>query len=378
MAAAGYVGIDAEAARWLASAAERAAEDTRATGRRVAALFAEAGELDTVGTGLAELEWWLSGSASDVRQRADVAAVAPISGVDPTCQVPWTDLWRRMGLAVWRNTSRPVMGAANSSAETVGMVWQLVPVNDGWQQAWVDLGAGISAAWNDPRAAGVAMLDYETLSEEGFSYWIGGFIPDVAGMFLGGAGAVKLAGRGADAAHALRVGRRLTDATRRLPRRGGGAPDVDVPLHAGARPRRQWRREREARARVRAEDGRATASPSARGEGHSATIHGRRTSLRQQLMRAVTGVKPDGTVGYPVSGSRFFRWQDQDEAITRAKALWTPGRGAIRIDLKRPIGEGHMTKTLEYRRTTLALVRFDAHGNAYTSYPHLDAGGPLP
>lgn len=37
-----------------------------------------------------------------------------------------------------------------------------------------------------------------------------------------------------------------------------------------------------------------------------------------------------------------------------------------------------MKGTLEYRRTTVVVVRIDKDGNAYTSYPLLDKGGPLP
>jgi hypothetical protein len=377
MTAAGYVGIEPEAAGWLAASSERVAEDAGGTARRVAALFAEAGEHDTVTAGLRELEAWLQWQAGDIRRRATLATFDGRSGVDPTCQVPLSDPLVRAARAVWSNAARLGQGAGHSAAETATMVWQLVPGNTGWTQAWVDLGAGLVAAARDPKAAVAAMVDVQTLDEEGFSYWIGGFVPDAAAMLLGGAGAAKLGVRAADAAHAVTAGHRLADAARRLPGRGG-APGVDVPRHAGVRPFRDWRLERQARANVRAEDGRATNSPSARGKGHSATMHSRRTSLRRQLRRAVTGRKPDGTFGYQVNGSRFFRWQDQDEAIRRAKAQWTGERDAIEIDLQRPIGEGHMKETLEYRRTTVAVVRFDDHGNAYTSYPFLEKGGPLP
>ena len=375
---AGYVGIEPEAAGWLAASLERAGDDAGAAARRVAALFADADEHDTVGAGLRELETWLGWQAGDVRRRATLAAFDGQSGVDPTCRVPLTDPLVRAARAVWSNVARLGQGAGDSVVDTAGMVWQLVPGTTGWTQSWVDLGAGLVAAARDPRATVAALVDVQTLDDEGFSYWIGGFIPDAAGLLLGGAGAAKVGVRAADAAHAIKAGHRLADAARRLPGRRGGVADVDVPQHAGARPLREWRLERQSRAAVRSEDERATLSPSARGPGHSATVHGRTTSLRQQLWRAITGRKPDGTFGYPVSGSRFFRWQDQDEAIKRAKARWTGGREFIPIDLGHPIGEGYMTDTLEYRRTTVALVGFDKHGNAYTSYPHLKAGGPMP
>ena len=368
MAAAGYVGIEPEAAGWLAGAAENGSDEVGAAARRVAALFEEAGESDSVSSGLRELESWLNGQAADVRRRAALAAVAPVAGADPTCQVPWTDPLVRAAKAVWRNASRPVMGAANSVGETAGLVWQLVPVNGGWQQAWVDLGAGVAAAWDDPRAAGVAMLNYETLDEEGFSYWIGGFIPDIAGLFLGGAGAGKLAARAAeksaDLAHVAKV-RRVTAATDRSPW-GGFAPSL--PPYARPRPLRDWSVERRARAEVRAEDLRA--------DGHTVARHGPRTTLRSQWERAYSGLKPDGEDGFPTHAARFFRWEDQAEAIRKAKAQWR-GEGELPIDLHRPVGEGYMTDIMEYRRTTEVLVRFDGDGNVYTAYPLLPKGGPV-
>jgi hypothetical protein len=366
---AGYVGIEPEAAGWLAAAAGRCADDTGTAARRVAALFAEADEHDTVSAGLRELESWLGWQAGDVRRRATLAAFDGYSGVDPMCQTPGPDPLVRAARAVWSNVARLGQGAGNSVAHSAVMVWQLVPGTTGWTQSWGDLGAGLAAAARDPRAAVSAMVDVQTLDEEGFSYWIGGFIPDAAGMLLGGAGAAKAGVHAADAAadiaHVARS-RGLTDATRRLARRRG--PAVDVPPHAQPRPIRNWRVERQARAEVRAED--------LRSNGHNSARHGPQTSLRQQWERANSGLKPDGTDGYPTNAARFFRWEDQAEAISMAKAQWT-GQDKLRINLDRPIGEGYMTDTLEYRRTTEVLVRFDHDGNVYTAYPWLTTGGPL-
>lgn len=368
MTAAGYVGIEPEAATWLAAAGERAGQDAGVAARRLAALFAEAGEDDTVSSGLRELESWLNGQAADVRRRAALAAVAPVGGADPTCQVPWTDPLVRAAKAVWHNAARFGHGAGTSVGETATMVWQLAPVNDGWQQAWVDLGSGLVGVVRDPRAAVTAVVDVETLDEEGFSYWIGGFAPDIAALFLGGAGAAKGAARAADTAadvaHAAKV-RRVTAATDRTPY-GGLAPSL--PPYARPRPLRDWSVERQSRGEVRSEDLRAG--------GHSVARHGPHTPLRAQWERANSGLIPDGTDGFPANAARFFRWEDQAEAIRRAKAQWS-GDKKLEVDLHRPVGEGYMWDTLEYRRTTEVLVRFDSDGNVYTAYPLLKAGGPL-
>lgn len=99
----------------------------------------------------------------DLRRRVAVASVSPVAGPDPTCQVPRTDPLVRAAKAVWSNIRRVDQGALDSTAETVDMVWQLVPVNDGWQQAWVDLGSGMAEVVSNPVAAARATVDVQTL-----------------------------------------------------------------------------------------------------------------------------------------------------------------------------------------------------------------------
>ena len=365
MTAAGYVGIEPEASLWLAAAAERTAEDAGVRGRRIAALLAEAGEDSTADASLLELQGWLDSQARDVRRRSGLAAFDPHNSVDPTCAVPWTDPLVRAARAVWHNARNVGVGAWDSSAEGVTAIWQLVPGNDGWQRAWVDLGAGLADMVRDPKAAWRAIINEGTLEERGFSYWIGGFVPDVALYALGGAGAAKTATRVAQTAQRSR---RLQNVVDHLPRRRPRGGDIDIPIEQRAVPRRNPLREWTSRRAVLAED--------AASNGHSATKHGADTTLPQQRLRAEKGILPDGQQSYRTDASRFFRWQDQREAIERAKGLRQlhPDKDTFRIHFERPVGEGFMKNTLEYRRTGIVEVRFDENGRAYTSFPDVSEG----
>lgn len=369
MTAAAYVGVEPEASLWLASAADRAAEDAGARGRRIAAMLDEADEVGSTDSSLLELQGWLDWQARDIRRRAGLAAFDPHNSGDPTCAVPWTDPLVRAARAVWHNARNVGVGAWDSSVEGVTAIWQLVPGNDGWQRAWVDLGAGLADMARDPRAAWRAILNEEALEERGFSYWIGGFVPDVALYALGGAGAAKTTTRVAQAAQRSR---RIQSVVDHLPGRRPRRGDIDIPIEQRPVPRRNPVREWQSRRAVLAED--------AASGGHSAGRHGPDTTLPQQRLRAETGITPDGYKAKPIHGSRFFRWQDQKVAIDEARKLHQvdPALPHYDIAFDHPVGEGFMKGTLEYRRTAVVRVRFNDEGRAFTSFPFVPEGRPVP
>lgn len=356
-AAAGYVGIEADGALWLAAAMGRAAEDVAGRAARLTALFEEAGEEDTVGTQLRELAAWLQWESGDVRRRVAVAEVGPVgSAVDAGCTVPWSDPLVRAARAVWSNATRALAGAGNSIARTGQLIWQLVPGNEGWQQAWVNLPVGVWQMATNPVAAVEAFVDVETLNEEGFSYWIGGFVPDAAAYLVAGAGAaktsLKLAESAADVAEAARAStttQRLATRLRRQPRRPAPNPKVE-PL---------------ARAAVEAADKAA--------QGHIVVRHGPEATQVQQRLRAELGLTPDGLQKRPEDASRFYRWEDAAEALRRAKQARhrKSGRGDELVRFDHVVGEGFLKRTLEYRETTVVRVMFDDEGLPYSAYPLL-------
>lgn len=376
MAATGFVGIEPDGALGLASALEEVSGELAVTAGRISALLAEAGEPDGTGPVLRELEAAFQWQAGDLRRRATLATfTVDYAGA---CEVPWWDPLRRALRAVGHNAGSVASGAWDSVSQGGSSLWQLVPgSHGGWRQSWVDLGEAWALAVADPGAALRAALGEQALDERGFSYWVGGFVPDVALYFLGGAGAVKTAGRvadvGGDVADAANRSGRLQRAAAALANRSRRElSDTDAPDNPRHRttPPRDPIREPIAKAEVEAAD--------AMGQGHSAARHGADTTLDQQRARLESGVAPDGGVGEPAGASRFFRWEDHADAIERARKMKAEGKKPpydVRMD--HPIGEGYMKGDLEYRRTATVRVALTKTGGVKTAYPNLKKGWAL-
>ena len=372
----GFVGLTPVGMQELAAAMDGARDDLAGRRRRIAGLLADAGVTDTVTRALATTEEWLESAAGDVRRRVELSQV---TAVDPACQLPWFDILRRGWAALLHNGGNLLAGAAHSFADTGTTVWQLLPVHDEWRAAWVDLGAGVKDAATDPLAAGRAALGEQDLQQRGHSYWLGGFLPDLALTAAGGIGAPKLLLRAADTAGdvagvgrvtsrldaalqsaALRVRREATDGPDAEPQRGGHRPVPDPVV------------EPIAKAKVKEYD-------EASG-GHSADRHGPETTLEQQKVRAETGLTPDGYQGKSIHSSRFLRWEDQRVAIERALAKRAARSAEEKakdpfeyIPFDHVVGEGYMQGTIQYRETDIVRVRFD--GDRFiTSFPDLTRG----
>jgi hypothetical protein len=119
------------------------------------------------------------------------------------------------------------------------------------------------------------------------------------------------------------------------------------------------------------------------------------TTLQQQYERAMNGTNPQtGSTGRPADASKFFNSTDMETAIKQAEAAYATNPGAyvdgnVTVQFNRPIGEGYTGDTRqnrlagipvgEYRWSNTATVGIDARtGKAYTSYPNVTQGTPLP
>ena len=376
-AAAGYVGAEPEGLRLLSAALDGVELDLRFTAMRVAELLAEAGEDDASVRALRLVASEVEASAGDIRRRATIAEdLAPLAAA-PLCVVPWWDPLRRAAIAVRDNAGRFIGGGIDTFASSGATVWRLTPINGQWRQEWVDLAAGLRAAVDDPGAALSVAAGMDVFDERGWSYWLGGIVPDLALTAAGGVGVANRTLRVVDtmddmadvAAGAGRL-KRLSAAAAVATRRNVVPGDGMHPTPFGIR-RPDPVIEPVSRQRVIDAD-KAT-------KGHSAARHGPETTLEQQQIRAETRVRPDGGKDKKQrDASRFFRWQDQSEAIEEAERRWRNGERndkGINVTFEHLVGEGYMAGGRTYRRTHVVTVRVDAKGRAFTSYPNLEFGG---
>ena len=361
---AGYVGAEPQGLRLLADALGVAELEVRYANDRIQALLIEAGEGDVTCGALLRLTSEINTASADVRRRAAVAEETAAILNTPVCVVPWYDPLRRAASAAGRNGWRLGEGAVNSAEATGSLIWQLAPTHDGWRQSWVDLRVAAGAAWRDPSEAFHGIMGRDELREEGFSYWIGGFVPDLVAGLAGGAGAGKRLVTTAEAAgrtRRLEIGRRLQQGGRAVVARHQNVVEGDSP-DGLQRLLPDPVLEPLAKARVLKLDELSG--------GHSAARHGPETTLEQQRVRAATGIAPDGKPTGAQDSSRFLRWQDQDEAIRRALVL-RPLKPYRDIRFDHVVGEGYLKGGTEYVATKVVRVKFDNRGRPYTSFPYL-------
>ena len=370
-AAAAYVGVEPEGLRLLASSLDSAEADLTYCTARIDALLAEAGESVDMPHALRNLADDWNVASADIRGRAAIAEDLAALAATPYCEVPWWDPLRRAALAVRNNAWQFGSGTFDSLSQAGSTIWRLTPINGEWRQEWVDLRVGFEAARENPAGTLEAMAGYDTLEAEGWSYWLGGVVPDLILSAFGGAGLVNRGVRTADTAAAIadaaEAGGRLNHmatASAVVTRRGivegdGALSPTRLTLDLFI--------ERDAKAEVLALD--------ARVRGHHAAKHGVQTTLDQHYRRAMTGVNPDGTRGpRPENSSRFLWWQDQHDAIVRAVEMWDGEAKEVTVPFEHIIGEGFMKRTGQYRETTVATVKFSTRGEPYTSFPELKKG----
>ena len=348
-----YVGVQPEGMRHLAASLDAAYEELVLADLRIAALLGEAGvdpRTSTIRTTAGE---WIH-AADDIRRRAAVVEEAEALDAVTVCVVPWWDPIRRAVRAVMNNARNAGAGAVESTTDAVTGVWQLTPANDEWRQEWVSYAGVVPAAIDDPGAAVEAAFGLEDLEERGWSYWLGGFVPDLVG---GG-----IARRTRKTAGDLKDPEEVPDSEdlpdSELPGRGGDGPGSDRPAPDPVIELEAW----EDVVRLDEEVG-----------GHNASRHGAGTTLEQQHRRALTGINPDGTVSRRAeNASRFLRWQDQRDAIEDARRRFDGSTLKLRVTFDHVVGEGYMKNTLEYRETAVVVVKFNPAGEPYSSYPDLD------
>lgn len=369
---AGYVGVEPDGLRALAAAVDAVESEMGYSTARIAALLDEAGESSAVAESLRGVADALNFASADMRGRAAIADEFAAIAATPRCVVPWWDPLRRASIAVASNVWNFGTGTFNSFVGSGSTVWRLTPVNGEWRQEWVDLAAGLRAAKEDWRGALDVATGMPDLEERGWSYWLGTVIPDLALTVAGGAGVANRVLKTVDTTDdvgdvATRAGklRRLSAAAFVATKNGAVEGDY---VHPSLFTRRAPDPEIEPVAKAKVLDADAASG------GHSASRHGPETTLEQQRIRAETQVTPDGEVDRSaLPGSRFFRWQDQAEAIERARVERQNGNKnkAIRVRFEHLVGEGYMPGGAEYRQTNVVTVQFDEHGDPFTAYPNI-------
>lgn len=354
----------------MAGTLDAAKGEVRYAGDRIQSLLHAAGEPDVTCGALPSMAFELTVAAEDVRKRAAIADDLATLAATPVCVVPWYDPLRRAAVAVRHNVWNTGKGAVSSVAETGATVWRLTPVNDEWRQEWVNLRAGFDEARKDPKQALWQAAGGPDLHEKGYAHWAGTFAPDIVMSVVGGLGLVKPLTRGVDVvgdvsdvvddvsavemlsrAALARTNNAIVEGERPRPSLlGRPLPDSEI--------------EPVAKARVLELDERVG--------GHSGARHGPETTLEQQRGRATTGLTPDGMRKARHDASRFFRWQDQDEAIQKAIPQWNANpRRSIDIPFEHLVGEGYLRGGTQYAETHVVRVMFNDRGQAYTSFPNL-------
>jgi len=105
--------------------------------------------------------------------------------------------------------------------------------------------------------------------------------------------------------------------------------------------------------------------------GHFLAKHGAETTLAQQLLRATTGLAPDGTKGVLSDASRFLTNTGQMNAISRANTIFRQtGRASFTFDMGEVVGEGYLRgggQVISSSRVT-AVFR---NGKLVTIFPKL-------
>ena len=222
-----YVGAEPEGLRLLASSLELAEAELNYATAGIEALLDEAGHDEGVPAALRALadEW--SATSADIRRRAVIAEDFAGLAATPVCEIPWWDPLRRAALAVRNNVWQFGSGTFDSFSQAGSTIWRLTPINGEWRQEWVDLRAGLEAAKDNPGETVEMLAGFDTLEEEGWSYWLGGVVPDLVLSAFGGAGlatratrAVETAGDMAAAAEAGGRLNRLAAASAVATRRG--------------------------------------------------------------------------------------------------------------------------------------------------------------
>lgn len=368
--AAGYVGAEPDGLRALASAVEVAKREVRYAGDRIQSLLQAAGEPDVTCGALPSMIFELTVAAEDIRKRAAIADDLIQLAETPVCVVPWYDPLRRAAVALRSNAWNTGKGAVSSVTETGATVWRLTPVNDEWRQEWVNLRAGLEEARKDPRQALWQAAGGPDLHEKGYAHWAGTFTPDIVMSLVGGLGLVKPLTRGADVVGDVTNVVDDVSAVERLSRVALARTNNGIVEGERPRPPLLGRQLPDPRIEPAAKE--RVIEADAKFGGHSAAKHGPDTTLEQQRVRAESGRAPDGTGKRPVNASRFFRWQDLDEAIERSIRQRRPDSRSEKVPFDHPIGEGYLKGGVQYRRTKVVRVLFNDRGEPITAFPDLE------
>ena len=116
----------------------------------------------------------------------------------------------------------------------------------------------------------------------------------------------------------------------------------------------------------------ATAESATTG-AHFLSRHGAQTTLEQQLIRATTGLTPDGVTGSAMASSRFLSNKLQLEALNKAKAAYTSGlagKGTV-IEMGQVVGNGYLKGGGTLQTASSVQVYYNTSGEVITLFPKI-------
>jgi RHS repeat-associated protein len=106
---------------------------------------------------------------------------------------------------------------------------------------------------------------------------------------------------------------------------------------------------------------------------HFLSRHGAQTTLKQQLVRATTGLTPDGIQKFAVPSTRFWSHDIELEALEKATASYKPGmeKTGYIFDLGKSAGEGYYKGGKVYGTSAQVQAFYNSSGEVISVHPLL-------